>query len=48
MSNFPNPSVIININTSKTITAQKPQYLRTFAICSCGDTTLKAGEACIK
>lgn len=45
MSNFPNPSVIININTSKTITAQKPQYLRTFAICSCGDTTLKVGES---
>lgn len=42
---YPNPSTIININTSKTITAQKPEYLRTFAICSCGDTNLKVGES---
>lgn len=42
---FPNPSVLININTSKTITAQKPEYLRTFAICSCGDTNLDVGDS---
>ena len=42
---FPNPSILININTSKTITARKPEYLRTFAICSCGDTNLKIGNS---
>lgn len=45
MSNYPNPSMIIQINTSKTISAQKPQYLRTFAICSCGDSTLEVGSS---
>lgn len=44
MSVYPNPNTIININTTKTITAEKPQYLRTFAICSSGDTNLKVGD----
>lgn len=45
MSVYPNPTTIIQINTTKTITASLPAYLRTFAICSSGDTLLQVGKS---
>lgn len=43
MSINPNPNTIIKINTTKAINAVLPQYLRTFAICSVGDTNMDIG-----
>ncbi len=42
---YPNPQYIVKINTTRTIAPTMPEYLRTFAICSCGDTTLEVGKS---
>lgn len=44
---YPNPTQPVIINVSTSITAQADTRLRTFAVVSCGDTSLDAGKSVV-
>lgn len=44
---YPNPTQPVVINVSTSVTPQADTRLRTFAVVSCGDTSLSAGESVV-